>query len=65
VNIKEVLRSLASGKIEVVMKTESPPSPMAFGLATLGAAAGERRGRMREMWGQLESLYLMQTEFDI
>ena len=40
-NIKEVLRGLASGEIEVVVKKEAMPSPMAFGLATLGASAGE------------------------
>ena len=48
-NIKEVLRGLACGEIEVVMKTEATPCPMAFGLATLGASAGERQERMREM----------------
>jgi ATP-dependent Lhr-like helicase len=48
-NIKEVLRGLASGEIEVVMKREAMPSPMAFGLATLGAFAGERQEQMREM----------------
>ena len=42
-NIKEVLRGLASGEIEVVVKAASAPSPMAFGLATLGASAGERQ----------------------
>ena len=36
-NIKEVLRGLACGEIEVVMKTEATPSPMALGLAVLGA----------------------------
>ncbi|MFZ2473110.1 MAG: DEAD/DEAH box helicase [Methanothrix sp.] len=46
-NIKEVLRGLASREIEVVVKKEVTPSPMAFGLAALGA--GERRERMREM----------------
>ncbi|MGB5101576.1 MAG: ATP-dependent helicase [Methanothrix sp.] len=44
-NIKEVLRGLACGEIEVVVKKEATPSPMAFGLAALGA--GERRERMR------------------
>jgi ATP-dependent Lhr-like helicase len=49
-NIKEVLRGLACGEIEVTMKAESSPSPMAFGLATLGmGGAEERRVRMREM----------------
>jgi ATP-dependent Lhr-like helicase len=48
-NIKEVLRGLASGEIEVVMKKEATPSPMAFGLAALGASAGEKQERMREM----------------
>ena len=46
-NIKEVLRGLASGEIEVVMKREATPCPLAFGLATLGAEDG--RERMREM----------------
>jgi ATP-dependent Lhr-like helicase len=48
-NIKEVLRGLASGEIDVVMKATSAPSPMAFGLATLGASAEERREMMKEM----------------
>jgi ATP-dependent Lhr-like helicase len=48
-NIKEVLRGLASGEIEVVIKREAAPCPMAFGLGTLGASAWERRERMREM----------------
>ncbi|MCX6673745.1 MAG: ATP-dependent helicase [Methanothrix sp.] len=47
-NIKEVLRGLASGEIEVVMKREATPCPMAFGLATAGAGE-EGRERMREM----------------
>jgi ATP-dependent Lhr-like helicase len=47
-NIKEVLRGLASGEIEVVMKAASAPSPMAFGLAAAGTGE-ERRERMREM----------------
>jgi ATP-dependent Lhr-like helicase len=47
--IKEVLRGLASGEIEVVVKAASTPCPMAFGLASLGAAAGERREMMKEM----------------
>ncbi|MDQ1261949.1 MAG: ATP-dependent helicase Lhr and Lhr-like helicase, partial [Euryarchaeota archaeon] len=46
-NIKEVLRGLACGEIEVVVKKEATPGPMAFGLATLGAE--ERQERMREM----------------
>jgi ATP-dependent Lhr-like helicase len=53
-NIKEVLRGLACGEIEVVVKAASAPSPMAFGLATLGAAAGERQERMREMQVRVE-----------
>jgi ATP-dependent Lhr-like helicase len=52
-NIKEVLRELACDEIEVVMKAASVPCPMAFGLATLGAAAEERRERMREMQGKV------------
>ncbi len=47
-NIKEVLRGLASGEIEVVMKREAVPCPMAFGLATAGAGE-EKQERMREM----------------
>jgi len=50
-NIKEVLRGLTSGEIEVVMKTASAPSPMAFGLATTGTGE-ERRELMREMQEQ-------------
>jgi ATP-dependent Lhr-like helicase len=52
-NIKEVLRGLACGEIEVALKKETTPGPMAFGLATLGAAAGERRERMREMQNKM------------
>jgi len=52
-NIKEVLRGLACGEIEVALKKEATPGPMAFGLATLGAAAGERRERMREMQNKM------------
>ena len=48
-NIKEVLRGLDCGEIDVVMKKEATPSPMAFGLAVLGAFAGEKQERMREM----------------
>jgi ATP-dependent Lhr-like helicase len=49
-NIKEVLRALASGEIEVVIKQTASPSPMAFELATAGAAgAEERQEMMREM----------------
>ena len=47
-NIKEVLRGLASGEIELVVKKEATPSPMAFGLAAAGPGE-ERRKRMREM----------------
>ena len=47
-NIREVLRCLADGEIEVIVKRGKPPCPMAFGLAAAGAA-GERRERMREM----------------
>ena len=47
--VKEVLRGLASGEVEVVVKKENSPSPLAFGLAALGAAAGERRERMMQM----------------
>jgi ATP-dependent helicase Lhr and Lhr-like helicase len=55
-NIKEVLRGLACGEIEVVVKAASVPCPMAPGLATLGAAAGERRERMREMQGKVREM---------
>ena len=41
-NIKEVLRGLACGEIEVVMKKGKAPSPMAFGLASWRAQP--RRG---------------------
>jgi ATP-dependent Lhr-like helicase len=51
-NIKEVLQGLACGEIEVVMKREAAPCPMAFGLAAAGAA-GERQERMREMQGMV------------
>jgi len=47
--VKEVLRGLASGEVEVVVKGEDIPCPLAFGLATLGAAGGQRRERMMQM----------------
>lgn len=37
-NIKEVLRSIKSGDIQVVLKKSDSPSPMAFGIATVGAS---------------------------
>jgi len=46
-NIKEVLRGLASGEIEVVIKAASSPSPMAFGLAAPGA--WDKAERQKEM----------------
>lgn len=52
--IMEVLRGLACGEIEVALKAASTPCPMAFGLAALGAAAGERREMMREMQAKVE-----------
>ncbi len=55
-NIKEVLRGLACGEIEVIVKAASTPGPMAFGLATLGAAAGERRERVREMESKIREM---------
>jgi ATP-dependent Lhr-like helicase len=48
-NIREVLRGLAGEQIEVAVKRGKPPGPMAFELAALGAAAGRKRERMREM----------------
>jgi len=33
----------------VVVKKEDSPSPLAYGLAALGAAGGERRERVKEM----------------
>jgi len=52
-NIKEVLRGLACGEIEVALKKEATPGPMAFGLATLGATAKEKQERMREMQNKM------------
>jgi ATP-dependent Lhr-like helicase len=52
--VKEFLRGLASGEVEVVVKKENSPSPLAYGLAALGAAAGERRERMKEMQREVE-----------
>jgi ATP-dependent Lhr-like helicase len=52
-NIKEVLRGLASGEIEVAMTTGATPSPMAFGLATAGAGE-EGRERMRGMQAKVQ-----------
>jgi ATP-dependent Lhr-like helicase len=54
-NIKEVLRGLACGEIEVALKKEATPGPMAFGLATLGTTADEKRERMREMQNKMLS----------
>lgn len=48
-NIKEVLRGLACGEIEIVMKAEASPGPMAFDLAVLGLQSEERRERLKEM----------------
>ena len=47
--VKEVLRGLSSGEVEVVVKKEDIPCPLAFGLAALGAAGGQRREKIREM----------------
>ena len=47
--IKVVLRDLSSAEVEVVVKKEEIPSPLAFGLAALGAAGGQRRERMKRM----------------
>lgn len=52
-NIKEVLRGLACGEIKVAVKKEATPGPMAFGLATLGATAEEKRVLMREMQNKM------------
>ncbi|MDD4448186.1 MAG: helicase, partial [Methanothrix sp.] len=53
-NIKEVLRGLACGEIKVAVKKEATPGPMAFGLATLGATAEEKRVLMREMQNKID-----------
>ncbi len=37
-NIREILREIRSGDIEVVLKLADSPSPMSFGLATMGAS---------------------------
>ncbi|MFB3766115.1 MAG: ATP-dependent helicase [Methanotrichaceae archaeon] len=37
-NIKEILRGIQSGDIAVVLKKADSPSPMAFGIATVGAS---------------------------
>ncbi|OPY53683.1 MAG: putative ATP-dependent helicase Lhr [Methanosaeta sp. PtaU1.Bin112] len=55
-NIREVLRGLASGEIEVVVKRGRLPGPMAFGLSA-ASAAGERRERMKEMQRRVEILH--------
>jgi len=52
--IKEVLRGLSSGEVEVVVKKADIPCPLAFGLAALGAAGGQRRERMKEMQRAVE-----------
>jgi len=52
--IKEVLRGLASGEVEVVAKKEDTPCPLAFGLAALGATGGQRRERAKEMQRAVE-----------
>ncbi|MDD4653220.1 MAG: hypothetical protein PHQ34_13455, partial [Methanothrix sp.] len=48
-NSREVLRGLAGGEIEVIVKRGKPPGPMAFGLAAATGAGEWRRERMREM----------------
>lgn len=49
-NIKEVLRGLACGEIEVVVKKDAVACPLAYSLAVLGiGGAGEQRARIREM----------------
>ena len=52
--IREVLRGLSSAEVEVVVKKEDTPCPLAFGLAALGAVGGERRERMKEMQRAVE-----------
>jgi len=52
--VKEVLRGLSSGEVEVVVKKEDIPCPLAFGLAALGSTGGQRRERMREMQRETE-----------
>jgi ATP-dependent Lhr-like helicase len=52
--IKEALRDLSSGDVEVVVKREDIPCPLAFGLAALGEASGQRRERMKEMQREVE-----------
>ena len=37
-NIKEVLSGIQSGEIELVIKDSPSPSPMAFGIASIGAS---------------------------
>jgi len=37
-NIKEILRGIQSGEIELVIKDSPSPSPMAFGIASIGAS---------------------------
>lgn len=37
-NIKEILRAVQSGDIQVVLKKADSPSPMSFGMATVGAS---------------------------
>jgi ATP-dependent Lhr-like helicase len=37
-NIREILRKVQSGEIQVVLKEADSPSPMAFGLASMGAS---------------------------
>lgn len=37
-NIREILREIQSGEIDVVLKQADSPSPMSFGLATMGAS---------------------------
>jgi Lhr-like helicase len=37
-NIREILKEIQSGEIQVVLKEAETPSPMAFGLATMGTS---------------------------
>jgi ATP-dependent Lhr-like helicase len=52
-NILEVLRGLDCGEIEIVMKADAAPCPLAFDLALLGLQSSARRQRLLEMRSQV------------
>jgi ATP-dependent Lhr-like helicase len=58
-NIKDVLRAVQSGEIQVVLKRADSPSPMAFGIATAGSSdvifAEDRLSLLKEFHSSVSS----------